>query len=113
MRRFQVICIFVVFCFLTSCSPVTRVSGSISDLNSVPLEGVRIKVIGKSIDSNANLEQSTKSDGQYNFGEIYVSSELPVEIKLVVTKDGFKPITKDLKYGEDNIDKIMLEREGN
>jgi hypothetical protein len=111
MRKVKIVLFILILCFLTSCSPITRASGNVTDSNNMPLDNVKVKINGKSTDQKSNLELSTKSDGHYDFGEIYVSGELPVEIKLIVSKEGFKTFTKDLKSGENNVDKIILERE--
>lgn len=96
--------------FLISCSPITRASGEVVDNNNNPVENARVQVVGKSLDPNKKIEQLTNFAGSYDFGEIYVSAELPTEIKLIVSKEGYKTIVKDLKFAESNVDRITLER---
>ena len=111
MKRIPLLLVFISLFFLTSCSPITRSSGEIVDSQGKPIDNVKVKLTGKSLKANNETEFSTKSDGRYNFGELKVSAELPTELKLTASKDGYKPVTKDLKFGEDNIDKIVLEME--
>lgn len=96
------------FCLLLlACSPVTTVSGSVIDKSGNPLEGVKAEIKGKSAKNDVYL---TKSDGLYDFGEVnIVSHENPIEITLTVSKSGYKTFSKELRFGEDNKDAIVLE----
>lgn len=97
---------------LTACYPITRASGIIYDEHHTPLQNVLVRVTGRSVKLNkAKLEQITKSDGKYNFDEFHVSAENPIEIKLVIQKNGYKTLTKQLKFNKDNVDEIILESE--
>lgn len=110
MKKVKVLfCLTIVF-ILTSCSPITRAKGEVFDSNGLPLTSVKLSIVGKSLNLNSKLEYLTKEDGRYNFGEFDVSTEIPIEIKLIAEKEGFKTFTKELKYGEDNVDKIILEK---
>ncbi|MBC7798304.1 MAG: carboxypeptidase regulatory-like domain-containing protein [Pyrinomonadaceae bacterium] len=111
MVKFCVLSIVLLACFCTiACSPITRVNGFCFDENNAPLENVKITLTGKSFASRGITEFITKADGKYDFGEISVSGELPTEIILTATKDGFATFSKELKFGEDNVDKITMKR---
>lgn len=111
MKKIRLFLIFFSLLFLSSCSPITRSSGEIADISGNLLENVKVKISGKSLKQSENLEFITKSDGRFDFGELKVSAELPIELKLTVSKEGYKTITKEIKFGEDNKDKIILEAE--
>ncbi len=90
-----------------SCSPVTKASGSIIDETGNPLEGVQVEIKGKSAKADVFL---TKSDGLYDFGEVEIMSHAtPIEITLTVSKSGYKTISKQLSFGQENKDVIVLE----
>lgn len=111
MIKFCVLSFILLVCFCTmACSPITRVNGICFDENNAPLENVKVKLTGKSLAPQSKTEVNTTADGKYNFGEISVSGELPTEIILTATKDGFVTFSKELKFGEDNVDKITMKR---
>jgi Carboxypeptidase regulatory-like domain len=111
MRTTRILFILLATIFLFSCSPVTRSNGEVIDQSGKPLDNAIVKITGKSVAANTALEQTTKADGRYDFGDFAVSGEKPIEIKLSVTKSGYTTFTKELKFGEDNVDKIILELE--
>jgi hypothetical protein len=97
--------------FLFGCSPVTKASGSVTDKNGNPIESAKIEIKGKSVKNNFFL---TKTDGLYDFGEVeIVSHENPIEITLTVSKSEYKTFSKELRFGEDNKDTVVLETENN
>lgn len=111
MIKLCVLSLVLLICFCTTaCSPITRVNGICFDENNAPLEDVKITLTGKSLAPQSRRELSTKPDGKYDFGEISVSGELPTEVVLTATKDGFVTFSKELKFGEDNVDKITMKR---
>ena len=111
MRTAKILFLIIMVIILTSCYPITRSRGEVFDQNGKPLEKANVKIVGKSIAPKTEIENITNSEGHFNFGEVEVSGEKPLEINLVVSKSGYKTLTKELKFGEDNIDKIVLELE--
>jgi hypothetical protein len=111
MKKIGLFLVFLSLFLLTSCYPVTRTAGEVVDAQGKPLENVSLKLTGKSLDTKQNSEYLTKADGRFNFDEINAYSELPIELKLTASKAGYKTVTTDLKFGEDNVKKITLEAE--
>jgi hypothetical protein len=98
-------------CLLSvACSPITRSSGVVTDEKNTPLEAVKLKIDGKSVFAQSRKEIYSSAQGKYDFGELQVSSELPIEITLTAFKEGYEPAIREIKFNEKNEDKIVLKK---
>ncbi len=57
------------------------------------------------------MEQRTKGDGTFDFGNIFIiSHQDPIEIELTVEKEGFIQFRKQLTFNAQNWDEIILKQ---
>lgn len=94
---------------LAACGdPVTRARGTVRDPGGNPLEGVTVVMESnaKAAAFQKEAEQKTKPDGSYSFTEITVPA---TKVRLIFTKDGFKPSEKEINPEQENNNDIVLE----
>lgn len=94
--------------FLAACYPVTRSKGKVTDIESRPIAGAKVKITGKSAHAE---ELKTGADGVFDFEEVeIISHQEPIEIELIVEKEGFQTYTKNLIFNSENADEIILRK---
>jgi hypothetical protein len=108
LKELKIAVVLICSVFLIACYPVTRASGIIYDENNVPLAMVKLKIEGKSVFPESKKEIITSADGKYDFGEVQLSTENPIEANLIISREGFEPFSKEIKFGENNVDKVIL-----
>ena len=82
--------------FLASCDGYTHIKGKITDTSGRPIQGAQVRM--KTISGGGDDNETTDADGFFSVA--FTHAPYNVDLLLMVTKEGYKPVEKRFKSAD-------------